>query len=154
MPAPKGRGGRLQRGALSPLRLDPSHHLSSRGRVAHPFREPLQFIVTSVMGVMSGTCPHTYGVFCMTVNCWCIRGPSRHRHVHRHRGKGLGKRLPRYRDGDDAHDDDLRAFSRQGAPSLLRRPSYPFKLPDEPDAVSKESLTYAIFEVTSGVGFV
>jgi len=106
------------------------------------------------MGVMSGTCPHTYGVFCMTVNCWCIRGPSRHRHVHRHRGKGLGKRLPRYRDGDDAHDDDLRAFSRQGAPSLLRRPSYPFKLPDEPDAVSKESLTYAIFEVTSGVGFV
>jgi hypothetical protein len=26
--------------------------------------------------------------------------------------------------------------------------------PDEPDAQSKESRTYAIFEVTSGVGFV
>ena len=31
---------------------------------------------------------------------------------------------------------------------------YPFNLPDEPDALSKESLTYAIFEATSGVGFV
>jgi hypothetical protein len=31
---------------------------------------------------------------------------------------------------------------------------YPFNLPDEPDAQSKESRTYAIFEATSGVGFV
>jgi hypothetical protein len=31
---------------------------------------------------------------------------------------------------------------------------YPFNLPDEPDAQSKDSLTYAIFEATSGVGFV
>jgi hypothetical protein len=31
---------------------------------------------------------------------------------------------------------------------------YTFNLPDEPDALSKEPLTYAIFEVTSGVGFV
>jgi hypothetical protein len=38
--------------------------------------------------------------------------------------------------------------------SLLRRLSYPVNLPDEPDAESKESFTYAIFEVTSGVGFV
>ena len=31
---------------------------------------------------------------------------------------------------------------------------YPFNLPDEPDAESKDSLTYAIFEATCGVGFV
>jgi hypothetical protein len=31
---------------------------------------------------------------------------------------------------------------------------YPFNLPDEPDALSTESRTYAIFEATSGVGFV
>jgi hypothetical protein len=30
----------------------------------------------------------------------------------------------------------------------------PSTKPDEPDAKSKESLTYAIFEATSGVGFV
>jgi hypothetical protein len=30
---------------------------------------------------------------------------------------------------------------------------YPFNLPDEPDAQRKESLTYAIFGVTCGVGF-
>jgi hypothetical protein len=30
---------------------------------------------------------------------------------------------------------------------------YPFNLPDEPDAESKESRTYAIFEAASGVGF-
>jgi hypothetical protein len=33
-----------------------------------PFREPLQFIVMSAMGVISGTFPDTYGVFYMTVN--------------------------------------------------------------------------------------
>jgi hypothetical protein len=31
---------------------------------------------------------------------------------------------------------------------------YPFNLPDEPDTQSKESRAYAIFEATSGVGFV
>jgi hypothetical protein len=31
---------------------------------------------------------------------------------------------------------------------------YPFNLPDEPDAQSKESLTYAIFDAASGVRFV
>jgi hypothetical protein len=31
---------------------------------------------------------------------------------------------------------------------------YCFNLPDEPDAQSKERLTYAISEATSGVGFV
>jgi hypothetical protein len=31
---------------------------------------------------------------------------------------------------------------------------YPFNLPDEPDAQSKETRTYAIFEATSSVGFV
>jgi hypothetical protein len=66
----------------------------------------------SVMSVISGTFPDTYRVFHMTVDCWCIRGPSRHRHGYRHRGKGLGKRLTRYRDGHDAHDDELRVRSR------------------------------------------
>jgi hypothetical protein len=31
---------------------------------------------------------------------------------------------------------------------------HPFNLPDEPDALRKESRAYAIFEATSGVGFV
>ena len=77
-----------------------------------PFREPLQFIVIAVMSVMGGTFPNTYRVFYMTVNCWCIRGPSRHRHGYRHRENGLGKRLIRRRDDDDAHEDELQAYSR------------------------------------------
>jgi len=48
----------------------------------------------------------------MTVNRWRIQGPSRHRHRYRHREKGLGKRFSRYRDGDDVHDGELRAYSR------------------------------------------
>ena len=36
--------------------------------------------------------------------------------------------------------------------SLLRRLSYPFNLPDEPDAQSKESRTYAIFEAPAASG--
>jgi hypothetical protein len=67
------------------------------------------------MSVISGTFPDTYGVFYMTVNRWRIQGPSRHRHRCRHREKGLGKRFSRYRDGHDAHDGHLRAYSRQGA---------------------------------------
>jgi hypothetical protein len=66
------------------------------------------------MSVMSGTFPYTYGVFYMTVNRWRIRGPSRHRHGECHRINALPKRLTRYRDGHDAHDDDIRAYSRQG----------------------------------------
>jgi hypothetical protein len=66
------------------------------------------------MSVMSGTFPDTYRVFYMTVNCQCIWGPSRHRHGERHGEIGLGKPLARYRDGDDAHDGHLRAYSRQG----------------------------------------
>jgi hypothetical protein len=77
---------------------------------ATPFREPLQFIV---IAVMSGTFPDTYGVFYMTVYRWRVRGPSRHRHGYRHRGKGLGKPLSRCHDGDDAHDAQLRRFSRR-----------------------------------------
>jgi hypothetical protein len=57
-------------------------------------------------------------------------------------------------DGRDACDGRFQAFSRQGVPSLLRRLSYPVNLPDEPDAQSKESRTYAILEATGGVGFV
>jgi hypothetical protein len=71
----------------------------------------LHFIVITVMSVMSGTFPYTYGVFYMTVNRWRIRGPSGHRHRYRYREKGLCKGFSRYRDGDDAHDDDLRTFS-------------------------------------------
>ena len=36
------------------------------------------------------------------------------RHVIVIGGKSLPKRLTRYRDGDDAHDADLPAYSRQG----------------------------------------
>jgi len=50
----------------------------------------------------------------MTVNGWRVRGPSRHRHGERHRRNALPKRLTRRRDGDDAHDGHLRAYSRQG----------------------------------------
>jgi hypothetical protein len=70
--------------------------------------------VMSVISVMSGTCPHTYGVICMTVKRWCVRGTSRHRHVYCHGGNRVGKRLPRRHDGNDAHDGHLRAYSRQG----------------------------------------
>jgi hypothetical protein len=41
--------------------------------VPHPFREPLQFIVMSVMSVISGTFPDTYGVFYVTINSWRVR---------------------------------------------------------------------------------
>ena len=34
---------------------------------------------------------------------------------HRHGEIGLGKSLPRYHDGDDAHDDESRAYSTWGA---------------------------------------
>jgi hypothetical protein len=66
------------------------------------------------MSVMSGTFPDTYGVFYVMINSWRVRGPSRHRHGKRHRRNALPKRLPRYRDGHDAHDGHLRAYSRQG----------------------------------------
>ncbi len=64
------------------------------------------------MSVMSGTFPDTYGVFYMTVNCWCVWRRSYHRHVHPDRRKGLAKRVSRYRDGDDAHEGELPAYSR------------------------------------------
>jgi hypothetical protein len=86
------------------------YHLQKECR--HPFREPLQFIVITVMSVMSGTFPDTYGVFYVTINSWRVRGPSCHRHGERHRRNPLPKRLTRYREGDDAHDADIRAYSR------------------------------------------
>ena len=66
------------------------------------------------MSVMSGTFPDTYGVFYMTVNRWRVRGPSRQRHGERHQENPIGKRPSSYHDGDDAHDADIRAYSRQG----------------------------------------
>jgi hypothetical protein len=35
------------------------------------------------MSVMSVICLYLKGLH-MTVNCWCVRGPSRHRHGERH----------------------------------------------------------------------
>jgi hypothetical protein len=94
----------------------PTHRTIShlQKECGHPFREPLQFIVITVMSVMRSPFPDTYGVFYMTVNRWCTWGPSRHRHGERHRRNALPKRLTRRRDGDDAHDADIRAYSRQG----------------------------------------
>jgi hypothetical protein len=89
----------------------PAHHsiYHLKIRCRHPFRERPQFIVISVMGVISGTFSYTYGILYMTVNCWCIWEPSRHRH-----GEiALGKPLARYYDGDDANDGHLQRFSRR-----------------------------------------
>jgi hypothetical protein len=104
----------------------PAHHSIYHLKIGcrHPFREPLQFIVISLI---SGTFPDTYGVFYMTINSWCVRGPSRHRHGERHGRNALPKRLTRYRDGHDAHDADIRAYSRQGMRLYLVGP-YPFNL--------------------------
>jgi hypothetical protein len=111
------------------LTMLPAHRTVSRlySRVSHPIREPLQFIVIAVMSVMSGTFPDTYRVFYLTVNRWHIQGPSRHRHRYRHRENGLGKRFSRYRDGHDAHDGHLRAYSRQEVHLYFVGP-YPFNL--------------------------
>src|SRR3954447_7285574 len=54
-----------------------------------PFRGPLRFIVITVTSVMNGTSPHTYGVFCATINPCRVRGPSRHRHGELHGEIGL-----------------------------------------------------------------
>jgi hypothetical protein len=84
------------------------------------------------------------------MNCWSIRGSS----CHRHQENPIGKRPTRRLDGDDAHDDPLRAYSRQRVHLYFLGSLTPSTEPDEPDAKSKEPLTYAIFEATSGVGFV
>jgi hypothetical protein len=116
MLSPKGRVERLQRRALSslcsPCSRPIARSLDSTAECRTLFREPLQFIVIAVMSVISDTFLDTYEVFYVTINSWRVRGPSRHRHGYRHRGKGLPKRLTRRRDGDDAHDDDIRAHSR------------------------------------------
>ena len=71
--SPKGRAGRLQRRALSHLRslcsrlIAPPLDLTAESRIA--FREPLQFIVMSVMVVISGTFSDTYGILYMTIDC-------------------------------------------------------------------------------------
>jgi hypothetical protein len=65
------------------------------------------------MSVISGAFPDTYGVFYVTINSWRVWGPSRHCHGEHHRRNTLPKRLTRYRDGHDAHDADIQAYSRQ-----------------------------------------
>jgi hypothetical protein len=91
----------------------PAHRTFSRLRreCRTPYREPLQFIVIAVTSVMSGTFPDTYGVFYVTINCWRVREPSRHRHQE----NPIGKRLSSYHDGDDARDGHLRTFSCGGS---------------------------------------
>jgi len=76
---------------------------------------------------MSGTFPDTYGGYYMTVNRWCIQGPSCHRHGERHGEIDLGRLLSRCHDDDDAHDADIRAYSRQGM-RLYFVGHYPFNL--------------------------
>jgi hypothetical protein len=39
---------------------------------------------------------------------------SCHRHGERHGEIGLGKLLPRCHDGDDTHDGNIQAYSREG----------------------------------------
>jgi hypothetical protein len=84
-------GGTLGSGSAShvdglTLPLLPAHRTIShlQKECGHPFREPLQFIVITVMSVIRGTFPDTNGVFYVTINSWRVRGPSRDRHVHRH----------------------------------------------------------------------
>ncbi len=86
----------------------------------------------------------------MTANSWRVWGPS----CHRHGEEGLCKRFSNYHDGDDAHDDDIQAYSRQGMRLYFVGYLTPSTKPDEPDALSKEPRTYAAFQPTIGVGFV
>jgi len=48
----------------------------------------------------------------MTVDWRRVWGPSCHRHGERHGETGLPKRLTLRRDGDDAQDAHLRAYSK------------------------------------------
>src|SRR4051812_24961824 len=86
--APKSQTRRLQRRTsshlCSPYSGPIAWYLDSTAECRTPFREPPRFIVIAVMSVMSGTFPHTYGLFCLTSNYWRVRGPSRHRHDERH----------------------------------------------------------------------
>jgi hypothetical protein len=74
------------------------------------------------------------------------------RHGYRHRGISLGNRFSHYYDGDDARDGHIQAYSRQGMSRYFVGSLTPSTEPDEPDAKSKESRTYAILEATDGVG--
>ena len=71
-------------------------------------------IVTETSPSLCGSLNGVTVVTLVTVDCWSIWGPSCHRHGERHGEIGLPKRLTRRRDGDDAHDGPLRAYSRQG----------------------------------------
>jgi len=121
----------------SPCSRPIARSLDSTAECRTPFRETLQFIVIAVMSVIRGTFPYTYRVFYVTVDCWRVRGPSHHRHGERHRRNALPKWLPRRRDGDDAHDADIRAYSRQGMCLYFVGSLTPSTKPDEPDAQSK-----------------
>jgi hypothetical protein len=75
MLAPHGRPGGLWRRTLAALcsPMLPAHRTLSRLRRERrtAFREPLQFIVITVISV---SCLYLKGLH-MTVNCWCVQGP-------------------------------------------------------------------------------
>jgi hypothetical protein len=107
----------------------------------------------SVMSVMSGTFPDTNGVFYVPINSWRVRGPSRNRHGYRHRSNALPKRLTRRRDGADAHDGPLRAYTRQGV-HLYLLGTHPFNLTRQTRRAEQGARTYTAFQLMIGVGFV
>jgi hypothetical protein len=121
----------------------PAHRTFSRLRreCRTPYREPLQFIVIAVTSVMSGTFPDTNGVFYVTMNCWRVRGPSRHRHDERHRRNALPKRPTRRREPCQPNPTNptrrarspvpMRSLRSLAASGLSNLPRNPTLLPDE-----------------------
>jgi hypothetical protein len=69
-----------------------------------------------------------------------LPGSAIFRHAYRHRDKLFSMRFSVRRDGRDACDGRLQAFSRQEAASLLRRLSYSFNLPLQSRRKKRETL--------------
>jgi hypothetical protein len=151
MLVPKGPVGRLQRRASSHVRSLCCRFIAPSliyEEYRYPFREPLHSIVMSVMGVMSGTYPDTYGILCMTMDRCCAWSPSCLRHVYHHCGNLIYKRFSDYHDDDDAHDDGLRAYSKQGM-RLYFVGLYPFALEHPNSAIQAVLILLAIETITS-----
>jgi hypothetical protein len=79
--------------------------------------------------------------------------PSCHRHGERHLRNALPKRLTRRRNGDDAHDADIRAYSRQGMRLYFVGP-YPFNLTRRTRRRKQETPFLCSFRAHNCVGFV
>jgi hypothetical protein len=88
----------------------------------------------------------------MTILMTVYLRASYHRHIQLHRVNRIGKPLPRYHDGRDAHEGHLRANSRQGAHLYFVGSLTASNEPDEPDAEDKEFLPYTIFEAPAASG--